>query len=282
MRIRSGDVKALVIVFLCIAIFGPAGFFGYKLFVAPRRMAERERAEPRPAPPPDPSIAEFEKCLQLRSAGKLDDARGALEAFVGRNPDSPKIEEATDALGDLNAALFFSNRPAPGKEQYIIQKGDTIGAIERKTKTPGELIMRVNRIEDPAKLRIGQTLILSRLEVSVRINRKTSKVILLNKKKFFKQYRVRSWNAPPAKNRAPVSGRVVEKIAWKNGRRVVFGSRDYAGSGRWISFSVAGYTLYTGEPEQGVPKPQGGLGMSAADMEELSVLINRNTPVSIE
>lgn len=281
-RIRGGVVKAFVIVFLCIAIFGSAGFSCYRLFVAPQRNAKRESARPRPTMPPDPSIVEFEKCLKLKNAGKLDDARGALESFVDHNPNSPRIEEAKDALGGINAAIFLSTAPGPNKEQYVIQKGDTISAIERKTKTPSELIMRLNGIEDPTKLRIGETLIISHLEFSVKINRKTQVIALFNKGKFFKQYHVRSWNAPATRNPAAASGRVIEKVAWKDGHRVVFGTKEYAGSGRWISFSVPGFTLYTDEPDEGTPKPPGGLGMAAEEMKELSTLLNRSAPVTIE
>jgi len=279
--IRSGIIKALVILFLCGAIFGSAGFFAYRLFVTPKNNLKRAMAGPQPTRPPDPSIAEFERCKKTADAANPADGRAAWEDFVTRYPDSPRIDEAREALGDLNIKLFFSDAPDPGKQQYVIQKGDTISAIEKKTKVPSELIMRLNKITDPTRLHIGDTLNISRPDFSLKINHKTKTVMLFNKGKFFKQYKVEPWNAPPPKSTAPSSAKVVEKSAWKNNQRVAFGAKEYNDSGRWIGTSAAGYTLYS-EGVEGVPKPQGGLGMKEEDIEELSTLINRGTPVTIE
>lgn len=279
---HRGITKALVIIFLCVAIFGSAGLAIYKLFVAPAQTVKKAMMGPRPTLPPDPSIAEYEKCLQKRSKSSLTESKQIFEDFIARFPDSPKLDDAKDALGNINMALFYSNEPSPDKQLYVIQKGDTIGAIERKTKLPGVMIMRLNKIEDPTKLRIGQVLNVSRPEFSLRINRKT-KVITLNEKgRFFKQYKVQSWNAPIPKSTAPVTGKIGEKVAWKSGQRVAFGSKDFEGSGRWISVGVSGYTLYSATEDNSTPKPPGGLGLAPEDIDELSGLLNRNTPVTIE
>jgi len=275
-------VKALIILFLCFAIFGTAGMVSYHLFVAPGKALKKEMARPRPTPPPDPSIAGFERCMKVKSTGSLLDAQNAFQDFIDHNPDSSRLEQAKDELGGINMALFYSDQPSPDKQQYVIQKGDTIGAIEIKTKMPGETIMRINKISDPTKLRIGEVLNVSRPEFSLKIHRKTKTVDLNNKGRFFKQYKVVSWNAPTAKNANPISAKVTEKVAWKNGQRVVFGSKEYADSGRWISVSATGFTLYTDGDEPGTPKPPGGLGLAAADIDELSALINRNTPATID
>ena len=281
MNINGTIVKVLIVLFLCIAIFGSAGYFSYKLFVSPQKALKKEMAGPPPTPPPDPSLAEFGKCLKIKNSGTLVEAHDAFEDFVEHNPDSSKLEEAKDILGGINMTLFNSDQPSPDKQQYVIQKGDTIGAIERKTKMPGEMIMRLNKISDPTKLKIGEVLNVSRPEFALKIHRKTKMVDLINKGRFFKQYKVVSWNAPAAKNANPVSAKVTEKVAWKNGQRVIFGSKEYSGSGRWISLSVSGFTLYT-ESDSGTPKPPGGLGVEAGDMDELSSLINRNTPATID
>ncbi len=44
--IRSGIAKALVILFLCIAIFGGATYFTYKLFVTPEKRGETGDVRP--------------------------------------------------------------------------------------------------------------------------------------------------------------------------------------------------------------------------------------------
>lgn len=272
-------LKALIIVALTLAVFGTAGYFSYDIFLKPRRMALEEKRKPPPTPPPDPSLGEFERCLKVKESGNLLDARAAFEQFLAQHPKSAKAEEARDFLGQINTEIFFSATPSPDKIQYVVQRGDALAKIERKLKTPRELIMRINNLDDPRKLQIGQVLLVSRPEFSITIDTKERKVVLFNQAKFFKQYRPKSWNAPPL--RAPVTAKVTEKIAWKEGQRVAFGSREYAGSTHWILVNVPGYTIF-GESDGAAAKPQGGVGLAMEEAEELSTLVSRNTPVTIQ
>jgi len=279
--IRSWLIKSSIIVFLIAAVFGGAAYFTYKLFESPKDIVKRAMGGPQPTRPPDPSVVEYDRCMKVKDGGNMSDTRKALEDFVTQYPDSPRIDDAKEALGDINLKIMFSDAPDPGKEQYVIQKGDTISAIERKTKVPGELIMRLNRIDDPTKLRIGEILNITRPQFALKIDQKTKTVVLLNNGKFFKQYKVDEWNAPPHKGKGAAAAKVVEKSAWENNQRIPPGPKENNANGRWIAMSATGYTLYS-EGVAGVPKPQGGLGMNADDMRELSTLINRGTPVTIE
>ncbi len=277
-------MKALIILILFVAVFGSAAYFGYDIFVKPKKLLKEEIAQGPLPPPPDPSVAEFEKCIQLKQAGKLIDAQKALEHFIDDNPSSTKIDDARDALGEVNIDLFFSKTPSPDKEQYVVQRGDALAKIQHKLKTTAEQIMKQNNLDDPRKLQVGQVLVVSHPEFSVIIARKEQKVVVLNRQKFFKQYKVKSWNAPMAttpKPAPPQKGKVVEIIAWKSGQRVAFGTRDYAGSPRWISLSIPGFTLYT-DPEEGGEKAPSGLALGAEEMQELSTLLARGVPVTIE
>ena len=71
-------------------------------------------------------------------------------------------------------------------------------------------------------------------------------------------------------------------MAWKNGKRVGFGSKEYPSSTRWIRLAANGYYSITPEAQSGVssPPPQ-GLRMEARDLVELSSLVNNKTPVTI-
>jgi LysM repeat protein len=282
--IRSGMVKALIIAGLCVAIFGTAAYFGYRLYVPVPAFEKPGTAHRHVILRSDQGIPAFERCMQLRKTGNLQQAQAELENFVRYYPDSSRIQNAKQALGEINIAQLFSDAPGPGKNQYTIEKGDTIGSIVRKTKAPAELIMRINRIEDPTKLHIGQVLNISQPGFSLKISRGEKTVTLLDAGKFFKQYGVQAWNAPAPKNAVAIQGRVTGKIAWKDGRQVGLDSKDLNGSGRWISLSVPGYALYTVETEEsgGTPKPPGGLGMNPEDMEELSILLSKGTPVTIQ
>lgn len=274
-------LKALVILVLVVAIFGGAAFVGYDMFVRPRQELKEETAFGTPTPPPDATIPEFERCLKIKNEHKLVEARSAFENFLANYPSSTRLEEAKEALGELNVDIFLSATPSPEKEEYTIQRGDALAKIEKKLKVPGELIMRSNNLEDPRRLSIGQVLYISRPRFAVVIVRKEKKVTLYNQGKFFKQYRARGWNVPASKNNAAITTKVTELPAWLKGARVAFGTKEYAIASHWVQFTVSNYTLYT-DPAEGGEKPPAGIVLSASEMQELSALLSRGVPVTIE
>ena len=284
MRFIERFFKFLVVLSLAVVIFGGAGYFYYDIFVKPQQLADVEKAEPRPTPPPDPALPEFERCMALKQAGKMVEAQGAFEQFVTQNPYSTKMEEAKKLLGEINVDLFFSATPTPDKEQYMVRPGDAIAKIERKLKTTAELIMRTNNLDNPKRLRIGQVLLVSHPDFSLVIKRKEKSVTLFNHGKFFKQYPVKAWNLPSGKSNPPIKAKVTERIAWKDGNRVPMESKDYLSSGRWIVLSMQAFTLYTETDNPALSKKptSGGIGLGEEDAVELATLLGRNTPVTIE
>jgi len=272
--------KALFLLLLSALIFGTAGLFIYLQFIRPQRLEQAELALGTPAPPADPSLSELAKCEQLEKDGSLAEARAAFANFVENNPNSTRIEDAKNELGAINISIFFSPYPSPEKQEYSVQKGDVLMKIATKMKTTSELIMRSNNMSG-TMLHIGQRLLVSQPKFSILISRKEKKVTLLDDGKFFKQYPALNWDAPAPRTSAPLSGRVREKIAWKNGQEVGLGSKDYPGSARWVEVGVADYTLYS-KGDENTAKPGGGIELSQEDMEELSTLLNKNVPVTIE
>lgn len=273
-------IKGLFLLVLSGAIFGSAGWFGYQLIVKPRQIPPEELVGGKPAPPPDPSLPEFEKVIKLKQSRQPVQAREALEHFIETYPFSTKLPEARKALGEVNTDIFFSTIPSPDKIRYEIRSGDALAKIERKLKTTGELIMRCNNLDDPRRLRVGQVLLVSPVEFSVIIDRKTHAITLLNKGKFFKEYAAASWSAPAPKKgteKVPIAAKVTRKMAWANGSPVTFGVKEYAGSDRWVETTAKGYTLFS----EGGQKPPAGIGIAPEEMEELSTLLGKNVPVTI-
>ncbi len=270
--------KAVTIVGLAAAVFLPAGYFAYELYVRPYRIPEEEQlARPEEQ---DVSLPAFEKVLEVVKTRDWVAARSALESFLEQYPYSTKQEEARRLLGEANVRIFFTPIPAPEKIEYVIQRGDAVEKIRRRFKVTPEILMRCNNLEDPRRLSIGQRLYISQPDFSVEIDRKRKVLTVKNHQRFFKEYKPVNWNAPePAKGaeRVPIEARVRDKIAWFNGRRVHFGAPEYAESHRWVEI-VKGFTLYT----EGGKKPDGGISFSPEDMDELSTLLSKNVPVSIQ
>ena len=278
-------MKWLFVLLLALIIFGGAAWFGYNSFVKEEIAVKKEqRGEVTPPPAPDISLPEFQAAAQLRQEGKLTEARDALIAFIQKYPSGKHLDEARDLLGETNIEILLSRHPSPEKTEYVVKSGDVLAKIARKLKTTPELIMRMNNMSG-TMLHIGEHLLISHPDFSIVIQRKANLVVLLNRGVFFKQYHVREAKLSP-KQPSKITAKVAETMAWKDGKRVGIGSKEYLGSTRWIRFAgAAAYTLYSApdsaHPNLDQPPPPVGLGLAASDVEELSSLVKNGTPVSI-
>jgi|ERR1051326_2371768 hypothetical protein len=277
-------MKWLFALFLAIVIFGGAAWFGYNyVFKQDIEVRKEQRGDVTPEPRVDITLPEFQAAAQLRQQGKMVEARDALTAFVQKYPSGPHAEEAKDMLGEVNIDIFLSRTPSPEKEEYVVKPGDVLQKIARKMKTTPELIMRMNNLSG-TMLRIGEHLLISHPDFSMVVDRKPKLIILLNHGVFFKQYHVREEKLP-SKQSAKISSKVAEVMAWKDGKRVGFGTKDYLGSTRWVRLTAPTYTIYSvadgTHPNLGAPPPPSGFGLAAGDVEELSSLVNNRTPVTI-
>jgi LysM repeat protein len=211
------------------------------------------------------------------------EARDALLSYLQKFPTGQHIEEAKDLLGQVNVEMLFTEYRSPEKQEYIVRSGDVLAKIANKTKTTPELIMRTNNLTNPM-LRVGQRLLISRPDFSIFIQRKAQTVILLNHGQFFKRYRVKLVKLS-AKQAPRITTRVAEVMAWKGGKRVGFGTKEWQGSVRWIRLAQPGYFLFAvlepGQRDEAAQPPPPGLGLPASDMEELSSLVNSKTAVTI-
>jgi LysM repeat protein len=278
-------MKWLVLLLLALIIFGGAAWFGYNAFIKEEMQVKKEqRGEVTPAPTPDISLPEFQAAAQLRQEGKLTEARDALIAFIQKYPAGLHVEEAKDLLGEINVDILLSRHPSPEKTEYVVVSGDVLAKIARKLKTTPELIMRMNNMSG-TMLHIGEHLLISHPDFSLLIQPKAKLVVLLNHGAFFKQYHVQEVKLS-AKQPSKITAKVAETMAWRNGKRVGLGTKDYASSTRWIRLSGApAHMLYSvpdsAHPNLDQPPPPTGLGLAATDLEELSSLVNNKTPVTI-
>ena len=278
-------MKWLFVLFLALIIFGSAAFFGYHIIIKPEMAVRAEQSGTAPEEQrPDISLPEFQAAAKLRQEGKLAEARAALTAFLQKYPQGQHTEEAKDLLGDVNMDILLSKYPSPEKQEYIVKSGDVLARVAAKTKTTPELIMRTNNLSG-TMLHIGDRLLISHPEFSLFIQRKEQTVTLVDKGAFFKRYKIHSVKLAP-KQPPRVTTKVAETMAWRDGKRVGFGTKEYIGSARWIRLADPGYVLYaqpTSNMAQpgGVPPPPIGFGMTPGDVEELSGLVNNKTAVTI-
>src|SRR3954452_3363533 len=277
-------MKWLFLLLLAVVIFGGAAFFSYDLFVKPERKIQQEKSGEIPVEPvPDVSLPEFQAAAKLRQEGKLIEARDALATLLQRFPNGLHTEEAKDLLGQVNIEMLFTDYRSPEKQEYVVRSGDVLARIAKKAKTTPELILRTNNLTNAA-LRVGQRLLISHPDFSVFIQRRAQTVILLNHGQFFKRYHVKVVKLS-AKQAPRINTRVAEVMAWKDGKRVGFGTKEWIGSSRWVRLAQPGYFLFAvpepGQRDESNQPPPPGLGLAKSDMEELSSLVNSKTAVTI-
>jgi LysM repeat protein len=277
-------MKWLFVLLLAVVVFGGAALVSYNLFVKPERTMRAEKSGEIPVEPvPDISLPEFQAAAKLRQEGRLSEARDALVLLLQKYHSGLHLEEAKDLLGAVNIDILFTDYRTPEKQTYIVRSGEVLARIAAKLKTTPELIMHTNGLNN-TMLRVGQVLQISHPDFSIFIQRKAQTVVVLNHGQFFKRYRVKTVRLS-AKQLPRINTRVAEVLAFRGGKRVGFGTKEYTGSTRWIRLNQPGYFLFaeadsTHRDESGQSPPP-GLGLAASDMEELSSLVSSKTAVTI-
>ena len=296
--------KLLVLLILAAAIFGPAAYFGYELFVKPSRIEKREKSAPTPLPTPAPTpetgAAELQGIKSRLDSGSAVANREALNSWIVAHPQSPLLGEAKGILGSLNIALLLHPAEGGPGTTYTVVKGDSLAKISSKFHSNAELIQKANSLPG-ISLQIGQVLVIPSPQISLELDRKARILTLMDKGTFVKEYAL--LNAPvPPKNASVSSTKVLDKVANFSGKRVAFGDKNYSGSDRQIllaqapaisgwagdstsastSDGTATKTTSTNSVAAPTPLPiPGGYVLSTADLQELFPLVSRNTPVTI-
>ena len=274
-------LKALVILFLLGVIAGGAAGTYYFLVERPKQrdVAEIASTGPTGQPTPDPSTPEFEKVQALKRDLQYPEAHEALIAF----PDALSRQHASPGSGNdarRHQPRWDLLQPArTGKVEYIVLRGDVLDRVAHKTKSDPELIFQANGL-DRIMLRIGQKLVIPQVDFAIDVRLKDKKLILLDHGRFFKSYPLEDFR-PLSKKNPVINTKIQEKIAFKDGKRVPFGSKEFAGSLRSLTLTgQPGYTIYPADVGTGKPA-ESGLGLAAGDTEELHTLVSVGTPVTI-
>lgn len=270
-------MRTLIILVLVGLILGGSAYFSYELYWKPRKLDREDKATAAQAEIPDYTLPAYQKAVDLEKTGDIEGARTALEEFIRDFPTAPKVAEAKATLGRINTDLVFSPKPSADKVTYSVGKGDSLVKIASRFKTNAELIFRANNMET-INLRIGQTLVVPKLDISMVVDRHAHTVTLFDKGRFFKEYRTISLKTPGVSSSAKT--KVADKIALQGSNRVAFGEKNYSGSERWVMLGSAGLVIRS-VPEGTEPLPP-GIIVAPADIEEIFLLVSRGSPVTIQ
>jgi len=116
----------------------------------------------------DASIAPIERARALIVSGRRVEARRNLsDALRDGGLSGSERAAVRGLLSDINSVLVFgpvASEDDPITEEYTVRSGDSLSRIaaRRELATHWKLIQRVNRIANPSRIRLGQTLKLVR------------------------------------------------------------------------------------------------------------------------
>ncbi|HJT81710.1 MAG TPA: LysM peptidoglycan-binding domain-containing protein [Chthoniobacterales bacterium] len=290
-RKRLTTVQLLIVLVLAVAIVGGGGYLAYDALNPYRFLSD----EPLPKWV-HPIVGEMEKARKLRAEGKLNEAQEFLRTLLRIYPKRPEAKAARKLLGKINTEMFFSTKYPFGKTQYVVERGDSLWRIARKLDSTPEIIQRTNNLES-TRLRPGDRLWVPTAEFTVTLDLPNERVVVHTGNEFFKQYPIVAINL---RNpiRVPITTRITGVSLWKAGVRVTApeeGDRDAMTP--WLHLGSRGYILYGVSDEEGVAdnaveienaagpatataSPR-GFAMHREDLQELQLLIERGTPVTI-
>ena len=245
---------------------------------------------------------------------KLRESRELLLDFLRNTPSSPVQGRAMDLLGEIQADLFLSTHPMPGKIGYLVEPGDSLLRIANKTSSTPECIMRVNNLLSTV-IHPGQRLIVIPVNFIVTLDVASKTLLLYREGSFFKRYLVQKAHDLPSLETMPPQTGIASKVSWYDGRQVLFGDPNYYRSVHRLSMQWGGVEFYslpaegsaTGKSEPSatpskVPapatpanaahqetatslkealEPRAGFIFSQADIEEIFALINHNTIINL-
>lgn len=140
---------------------------------------------------PDEVARLLKRAQELEDSGDLVSARMILQKLRLRLDAATVRPLVEKRIGEVNTKLILSDKPMPGKLLYTIQSGDLVSRLTHKYGNTEEYILRVNKIDHPEKIRIGQELwVLDNPIFELMIDKSDFKAVLLFNNSFFKTYQV--------------------------------------------------------------------------------------------
>ena len=135
----------------------------------------------------------IEAARRQYAAGKLIEARHALNALLSRNLSRTEQAEVRELLGKIADETIFSKRRLPDDplvSAYTVQSGDVLVRIGNHYDVPAEALMRINGIRDARNLRADQTIKVLKGPFNVRIYSSEFRLEVYLQDLYLRSYRV--------------------------------------------------------------------------------------------
>lgn len=289
-------LQFIVVILLASLLIGGGGYLAYEAMHPYRYPARKEKTLRVVYVPP--IVAEIENARQLRAEGKLAEAQRVLKSQLRLHGRRPEAKAARELLGEINTQMFFSTDVPFGKTEYVVKRGDSLWRIARELGSTPAVIMRTNRMESD-RIKPGDRLLVPNAEFTVTLDLPNERAVVHTGDGFFKQYPIVSINLPHP-IRTSITTKIKASAFWKHGTKLNNPSpTEKAASTPWLHLAFGGCILYGVSDEEGMSEsaieisdgasdvsprpdiPPRGIALLKEDLEELQLLIDRGTPVTI-
>lgn len=228
------------------------------------------------------------------AAGKKYEARAALTKLILSSPEGTARDEYRALLDTLNQELFFSRSPSQDSEFYEVKPGDALSNIAKKYGKDiyfADLILKINGMKDPRRIRAGQKLKIPMGTFSGIVQKKPHRLIILLDGTYIKEYPV-ALGAPASPTPIgtfKIANNKMVNPDWytRDGKVFKFGDPENILGTRWIGFEDTdqyfGYGIHgTSLPETvGTDASDGCVRMHNADVEEVFTMLMPGNTVEI-
>ncbi len=214
------------------------------------------------------------------SQGLTLDAKRLYQQALQQNPDAQTAAAAQERLGQANIKLLLSPIPTADSIAYVVQPGDTLARIAKKSGTTVELLRASNLVRGDF-IRVGQKLKVTQGHFSVLVDKSQNLLTLKSGEEVVKVYRCSTGERGVTPSGTfKIASRMVDPV-WKG--IVAPGDPENPLGTRWLGFDLPQYGIHgTNQPETiGQPVTKGCVRLANSDAEELYTLLPEGTPVTV-
>ncbi len=215
--------------------------------------------------------AELEQARNMVRAQKYEEAVTLLRPFVGDVGIAGR--EARRIVSSINVRRYLT-RAHPRASVVVVNRGDTMGGIVQRTGCPRDLIMMLNGMVEPSAIRVGQKLVVVRMDLRLEIHPNLREISVWDGDELVTVYDIQSMASPGGEMEAETTLAAREGVL--KGVPVARRSADYPSSNRILR--LANGWVLAGERQ---PEEEGAvLQLRQSDLNELGLLLLEGSRVS--
>jgi lipoprotein-anchoring transpeptidase ErfK/SrfK len=202
-----------------------------------------------------------------------------LKAF----PAAKDVAEIRSNIEDLNMKMLLSPAITEDSVEYVVQPGDTLFVIAKRSGTTVALIKKINDLKSDV-IRPGQKLKINVSRFSILVDKSENILTLKKDEEPFKTYIISTGkdNSTPV-GIFKIEEKMVKPVWYKIGAVVSPDSKEYELGERWMGISVEGYGIHGTSDERTIGKQitRGCVRMYNDDVVELYDIVPSGTEVEI-